>query len=60
MNCIAYRFYLAGYSGWTLARPIRRLIARSQWHRAWFLGYSGYFGEGGNRYGLSNPYPGFP
>lgn len=55
MNYLYHRIYLAGYSGWMMPRRLRRVIPRSQIHRAWFLGSTGHFAEDGIRYGLANP-----
>jgi len=56
MNAIYHRIYLLGYSGWHMPRLLRRMIAKSHAHRAWFLGRSGYFEEDGIRFGLAKPY----
>lgn len=40
---LAMRFYLLGYSGYLLPRMLRRLFARTTWHRAWLAGYAGVF-----------------
>lgn len=40
---LAMRFYLVGYSGCLLPRTLRRLLARTTWHRAWLAGYAGVF-----------------
>lgn len=48
--------YMSGYAGRLLPRPVRRLIAGSAIHRAWFLGHTGHFSESDTRYGLANPY----
>lgn len=55
---LEHRLYLAGYRGWTMPRALRRLIARTGPHRAWFSGWRGCFEEDGILYGPSNPYPG--
>jgi hypothetical protein len=39
------RFYLAGYKGILLSRTLRRIIGRSNCHRAWLEGYMGSFIE---------------
>ena len=49
--------YLRGHGGSEMSRFTRRLIARSELHRAWLLGSLGYFEEGGVTYGPCNPYP---
>lgn len=48
--------YLAGHGGWKMPRKLRRCIAKSEMHRAWFLGYSGFFEQDGIRYGFARPY----
>lgn len=53
--------YLQGHTGFEMSRFMRfmrRMIARSELHRAWLLGSLGYFEEGGVSYGPCNPYPG--
>lgn len=50
--------YLRGHGGSEMSRFMRRLIARSELHRAWLVGSLGYFEEGGVTYGPCNPYPG--
>jgi hypothetical protein len=40
---IDMRIYLAGYSGLLMARWLRRLMARSDWHRSWLSGHMGSF-----------------
>jgi hypothetical protein len=56
MKILYHRIYLAGHRRWVMPRWLRRFIARSNIHRAWFLGFNGYFEEGGISYSLSNPY----
>ncbi len=56
MNRIYHRIYLAGYSGWHMPRRVRRMIAGTEFHRAWFLGSAGYFTQNGVAYGLAKPY----
>ena len=56
MNSIYHQTYMAGYSSWNMPRWVRRFIAGRQFHRAWFLGFNGYFEQDGIAYGLSNPY----
>jgi len=55
MNRIYHRIYLAGYSGWHMPRRMRRMIARTEFHRAWFAGFTGHFIENDIQYGLANP-----
>jgi len=57
-RAVLHRIYLAGYSGQIIPRWLRKALAKSQLHRAWFLGFKGCFEENGIRYGLANPYPG--
>ena len=56
MQSLYLRVYLVGYRGWYMPRALRRIIAGSELHRAWLLGFLGYFEEDGVRYGLANPY----
>lgn len=56
MRELYHRIYMAGYGRWFMPRRMRRVIAGSKIHRAWFLGFNGYFEEEGISYGLSNPY----
>ncbi|MFV1761502.1 hypothetical protein VWY69_00260 [Phaeobacter sp. A90a-4k] len=57
MNAICQRIYLAGYGGWIMPRIIRKLVAGTQVHRAWFLGFNGFFKQDGIAYGSARPYP---
>jgi hypothetical protein len=50
--------YLRGHGGSEMSRFMRRMIARSELHRAWLVGSLGYFEEGGVTYGPCNLYPG--
>ena len=43
MTTLNTRFFLLGYSGYLLPRPMRRLLARTQMHRAWLAGDMGIF-----------------
>ena len=43
MTPLYHRIYLAGYSGWVMPRRLRKLIARSELHRAWLAGFLGIF-----------------
>ncbi len=56
MSRIFFLIFIAGYSGWQMPRFLRRMIARSELHRAWFLGATGFFEQDGTRFGLANPY----
>ena len=56
MQSIYLRAYLAGYAGRHIPRSIRRLIAGTEFHRAWLLGSMGFFEQGGGRYGPAYPY----
>ncbi|MBM94435.1 MAG: hypothetical protein CMI09_01090 [Oceanospirillaceae bacterium] len=42
---VLHRLYLVGYQGRDLPRPVRKMIARTQFHRAWFAGRLGVFEE---------------
>lgn len=56
MEAIRLRVYLAGYRGWKAPRILRRVIARSELHRAWLLGSMGFFVENDISFGPANPY----
>lgn len=43
--------YLLGYEGRLAPRAIRRLLARTQMHRAWLSGYMGVFREERQHFG---------
>lgn len=58
MDRIYHRIYLAGYGGWQMPRRLRKLIAGTEAHRAWLLGFTGCFEQGGIQYGPAHPYPG--
>lgn len=45
MTSLNQRFYLAGYSGLLLPRAMRRILARTNLHRAWLAGDMGVFKE---------------
>lgn len=45
MISLNHRFYFAGYSGLLLPRALRRLLARTEMHRAWLAGDMGIFTE---------------
>lgn len=55
-NDFLLQIFLQGHSGKVMPRRLRRLIAGSEIHRAWVLGYKGFFEEDGVRYGPANPY----
>lgn len=57
MRSIYHRVYLTGYSGAVMPRRLRRLIAGSELHRAWLIGYMGFFRENGIAYGPAHKYP---
>lgn len=52
---LLHQIYLAGYSGKIMPRWLRKMLAGSDLHRAWFLGFNGYFQENSVSYGLGNP-----
>lgn len=54
---LLHRFYLWGYQGHTAPRWARRVMAKTDVHRAWFLGFHGFFEQDGTSYGLARPYP---
>lgn len=53
---ILHETYMFGYSGRSLPRWARRIIARSAFHRAWLLGFTGCFTQDGVAFGPANPY----
>lgn len=55
-NAFLHRVYLLGYGGWHCPRSIRRMVAGTEMHRAWFLGSTGHFSLNGVRFGLACPY----
>ena len=55
-NAILHRVYLLGYGGWHCPRSIRRMVARTEIHRAWFIWSTGHFSQDGIRFGLVHPY----
>lgn len=40
---LCLRFYFVGYEGLALSRRIRRMLAKTPFHRAWLEGYMGSF-----------------
>ena len=56
MKAIYFRAYLSGHSGRLLPRQVRRLIAGTELHRAWLLGYLVFFEQDGIKFGPANPY----
>lgn len=57
MSSLYLRVYLYGYDGNPMPRFLRKLIAGSEIHRAWLVGYKGFFEEDGIRFGPANRYP---
>ncbi|WP_080670392.1 hypothetical protein [Agrobacterium tumefaciens] len=55
---IYLRVYLIGYDRKVMPRLLRKLLARSEIHNAWLLGYMGFFELDEIRFGPANPYPG--
>jgi len=55
-NAILHHVYLWGYSGHVLPRWARQAMAGTELHRAWFLGFNGFFEQDGTHYGLARPY----
>ena len=55
-TAILHRIYLYGYSQNILPAWFRRILARSELHRAWLSGFNSCFAENGTSYGPSNPY----
>jgi hypothetical protein len=46
---IDMRLYLAGYSGLCLPRWLRKMMARSPWHRSWLTGHMGLYAAADGR-----------
>jgi hypothetical protein len=42
---MTFRFFLLGYSCVMVPRPLRKLFARSDYHRHWLAGNMGRFGD---------------
>ena len=57
MTSIYLRAYLAGHTGQIMPRRLRKAIAGSELHRAWLVGFLGFFEQDGVAYGPANPYP---
>lgn len=55
---LAQLAYFHGYAQRHTPRALRKLLARSQLHRAWLSGRNGYFIEADVLYGLCHPYGG--
>ena len=53
-----HHVYIWGYSGKHMPRWARRAMAGTGLHRAWFLGFHGFFAEAETQYGIGNPYGG--
>lgn len=51
-SSLVMRFYLVGYKSNIPPRIFRKLIARSDQHRAWISGWNGNFTEGGRGRGV--------
>ncbi|MEP3333529.1 hypothetical protein [Sedimentitalea sp.] len=56
MTSIYLRVYLAGHAGQALPRRLRMAIAGSQLHRAWLVGFLGFFEQNGVAYNPAYPY----
>lgn len=42
---LAHKFYLIGYEGRTLPRLLRKILIKTELHRAWLAGKHGIFDE---------------
>lgn len=51
-SSLVIRFYLIGYKSTIPPRILRKLIARSDLHRAWISGWNGNFTEGDKAMGV--------
>jgi hypothetical protein len=56
MKSVYQNFYLLGYRRWEMPRWVRRVITKTELHRAWLSGFHGRFIEQGVEYGPTNPY----
>jgi len=45
INKLNFKIYMYGYKGHSIPRIIRRLFAKSEFHRSWLSGYKGIFNE---------------
>ena len=57
-DSVFFHTYLTGYAHREMPRSLRRLIARSETHRAWLSGFHGRFIENEIQYGPADPYVG--
>ncbi len=55
-KAVLFRIYLAGIKGWMAPRWIRRLLGKTEFHRAWLVGYLAFFEQDGIKYGPANRY----
>ena len=56
MTSIDLRAYLAGHAQLALPHRLRKAIAGSELHRAWLVGFLGFFEQDGLAYGPAHPY----
>jgi hypothetical protein len=52
MRPIYHQCYLHGYYGNLPSRWLRKLLAKSTFHRAWLAGHMGIFGQEGAQFGV--------
>ena len=55
MTSLYLRTYLAGHAGQIMPRRLRKAIAGSELHRAWLVGFLGFFEQDGVAYGPARP-----
>ena len=56
MTSIYLRAYLAGLAGQVMPSRLRKVLAGSELHRAWLVGFLGFFEQDGVAYGPARPY----
>ena len=56
MKSIHMRAYLSGYAKQSAPRWMRRVIGKTEIHRAWLAGWLGFFEQDGVAYGTAHPY----
>ncbi|MFD3435449.1 hypothetical protein [Alteromonas macleodii] len=49
---ILHQSYILGYGQWLAPRWLRKVLAGTELHRSWLIGYMGIYEEQGKRYGV--------
>jgi hypothetical protein len=52
MGSLTFRFYLLGYKHFNFPRVLRKVLARTRWHRAWLAGHMGLYEQDGRHCGV--------